>query len=44
MRDFRELVERWEAADDDREGLDAEIRRAAAELFGPPDPPEEAAE
>ena len=40
--DFRELVERWEAADDDREGLDAEIRRAAAELFGPPDPPEEA--
>jgi hypothetical protein len=33
---FRELVDRWEGTDR-RETLDAEIRRAAAELFGPPD-------
>ena len=34
---FRELVSRWEAEDADREALDGEIRRAAAELFGPAD-------
>ena len=34
---FRELVSRWEADDADREALDGEIRRAAAELFGPAD-------
>jgi 2-oxo-4-hydroxy-4-carboxy-5-ureidoimidazoline decarboxylase len=33
---FRELVDRWEGTDRP-ETLDAEIRRAAAELFGPPD-------
>jgi hypothetical protein len=36
---FRELVARWEADPDRREAVDAEIRRAAAELFGPPDDP-----
>lgn len=34
---FRELVGRWETAGDDRDALDAEIRRAAGELFGPPE-------
>ena len=34
---FRELVGRWESADDDRDAVEAEIRRAASELFGPPD-------
>lgn len=31
---FRELVGRWEADVDGRDGLDAEIRHAAVELFG----------
>ena len=34
---FRELVSRWEADYADRQALDGEIRRAAAELFGPAD-------
>lgn len=34
---FRDLVGRWESAADDREAVDAEIRRAATELFGAPD-------
>lgn len=34
---FRELVSRWEADDADRDALNGEIRRAAAELFGPAD-------
>ena len=34
---FRELVERWEAAEGDRGPVDSEIRRAATELFGQPD-------
>lgn len=34
---FRDLVGRWESAGDDREGVDAEILRAATELFGAPD-------
>ena len=34
---FRDLVGRWEAAADDRDAVDVEIRRAATELFGPPD-------
>jgi len=34
---FRDLVGRWEAAPADRGTLDAEIRRAATELFGPSD-------
>ena len=34
---FRDLVGRWEAAADDRDAVDADIRRAATELFGPPD-------
>jgi 2-oxo-4-hydroxy-4-carboxy-5-ureidoimidazoline decarboxylase len=34
---FRDLVRRWEAEADRRDVIDAEIRRAAAELFGPPD-------
>jgi 2-oxo-4-hydroxy-4-carboxy-5-ureidoimidazoline decarboxylase len=34
---FRELVTRWEAQPEARDGLDVEIRRAATELFGPPD-------
>jgi 2-oxo-4-hydroxy-4-carboxy--5-ureidoimidazoline (OHCU) decarboxylase len=33
---FRELVERWESTPDGRAAMDAEIRRAATELFGPP--------
>ena len=34
---FRDLVGRWEAATDDRDAVDADIRRAATDLFGPPD-------
>ncbi|HUF06179.1 MAG TPA: 2-oxo-4-hydroxy-4-carboxy-5-ureidoimidazoline decarboxylase [Candidatus Binatia bacterium] len=34
---FRELVTRWESEPDAQSALDEEIRRAAAELFGPPD-------
>ncbi len=34
---FRELVTRWESEPDAQGALDEEIRRAAAELFGPPD-------
>lgn len=34
---FRDLVARWEADEGAREALDGEIKRAAAELFGPPD-------
>jgi len=34
---FRQLVERWEVAHDGRDALDAEIRRAATELFGSSD-------
>lgn len=34
---FSDLVTRWEGDADGRAGLDAEIRRAAAELFGPPE-------
>lgn len=34
---FRTLVGRWESAADDRDAVDAEIRRAATELFGPPE-------
>ena len=34
---FRDLVGRWESAADGREAVDAEIRRAATELFGSPD-------
>ena len=34
---FRDLVARWEADPDRSDALDAEIRRAAADLFGPPD-------
>jgi len=41
--EFRSLVASWEAEPDRRAALDGEIRRAAAELFGPPIPPEEAA-
>jgi len=33
-RHFRDLVERWEAQDADREAIDADIRRAAVDLFG----------
>jgi 2-oxo-4-hydroxy-4-carboxy--5-ureidoimidazoline (OHCU) decarboxylase len=38
---FRDLVARWEADPDARETIDEQIRRAAAELFGPPDPDHE---
>ena len=34
---FRDLVGRWESAGDDRDSVDTEIRRAATELFGPPE-------
>ena len=34
---FNDLVDRWTNEPDHRDGLDVEIRRAAAELFGPPD-------
>jgi hypothetical protein len=36
---FHDLVARWEADPERRDALDAEIRRAAADLFGPPDAP-----
>jgi hypothetical protein len=37
---FRELASRWEAAEPDARGaIDADIRRAAAELFGSPEDP-----
>jgi len=42
--EFRELVSRWDADPERREAVDDEIRRAAAELFGPPDPVPEHAE
>ncbi|HEX5039563.1 MAG TPA: 2-oxo-4-hydroxy-4-carboxy-5-ureidoimidazoline decarboxylase [Candidatus Limnocylindria bacterium] len=43
--EFRDLVARWEADPERRDAIDGEIRRAAAELFGPPDdPPEERSE
>jgi len=42
--EFRELAARWDADPDGREAIDGEIRRAAAELFGPPDEALEAAE
>jgi hypothetical protein len=41
--EFRDLVARWETDPERRAGTDAEIRRAAAELFGPPDGHGEAA-
>jgi len=34
---FRDLVARWESDEGSRDALDAQIKRAAAELFGPPD-------
>ena len=34
---FGDLVTRWTVEPDSREALNTEIRRAAAELFGPPD-------
>ena len=34
---FSELVTRWETHDGDRDAIEAEIRRAAAELFGGPE-------
>lgn len=34
---FSDLVTRWESDGDGRAALDGEIRRAAAELFGPPE-------
>ena len=34
---FGDLVNRWTNEPDHREGLNTEIRRAAAELFGPPE-------
>jgi hypothetical protein len=34
---FLDLVTRWESDAAGRAALDGEIRRAAAELFGPPD-------
>jgi 2-oxo-4-hydroxy-4-carboxy-5-ureidoimidazoline decarboxylase len=34
---FRDLVGRWESSQDGRGSVDAEIRRAAGELFGAPD-------
>ena len=39
--EFAGLVERWEGSGDERAAVDVEIRRAAADLFGPPDAPEE---
>jgi hypothetical protein len=35
--EFRDLVDRWERAPEQRDTVDAEIRRAATELFGPSD-------
>ncbi len=37
--EFRQLVSRWDADPAGRDRLDEEIRRAAAELFGPPNEP-----
>lgn len=34
---FRALVARWETEPEDRPAIDTDIRRAVAELFGPPD-------
>ena len=34
---FRELAQRWEADEAQRRAIDEEIRRAAIELFGPPE-------
>jgi 2-oxo-4-hydroxy-4-carboxy--5-ureidoimidazoline (OHCU) decarboxylase len=34
---FRQLAERWEADEAERPAIDDEIRRAAIELFGPPE-------
>jgi OHCU decarboxylase len=34
---FRDLFARWEGEPERRDAVDAEIKRAAAELFGPPD-------
>jgi 2-oxo-4-hydroxy-4-carboxy-5-ureidoimidazoline decarboxylase len=34
---FRDLVARWESDEGARDALDAQIKRAAAELFGPPE-------
>jgi len=42
--EFRELVARWDADPERREALDDEIRRAATELFGPPEEPPAAPE
>ena len=39
---FRELVGRWEADPDSRDGVDAQIRQAAVELFGEEEGPDEA--
>jgi 2-oxo-4-hydroxy-4-carboxy-5-ureidoimidazoline decarboxylase len=39
--EFRDLIARWEGDPDRRHAVDADIRRAAAELFGPPDDAEE---
>ena len=41
--DSARIVARWDADPDGREAIDGEIRRAAAELFGPPDEALEAA-
>jgi len=35
-KQFRDLVTQWEREDADRSAIDAEVRRAAADLFGPP--------
>ncbi len=40
-RNFDAMVRRWEAESEQRAAIDAQIRRAAAELFGPPDEAEE---
>ena len=37
MRSSATSSDRWTNEPDHREGLNGEIRRAAAELFGPPD-------
>jgi 2-oxo-4-hydroxy-4-carboxy--5-ureidoimidazoline (OHCU) decarboxylase len=34
---FGELVAKWDAHEGDREAIEAEVRRAAADLFGPPE-------
>jgi hypothetical protein len=35
--EFRDLVARWEGEPEQRGAIDGEIRRAASDLFGPPD-------